>query len=84
MKPLQRFGFNFSSALPAGRWIRLRPRGSWSRFQAPVETIRQSLSNKLSRGRWDPGLPQPSPAPSSKACGKPSPSPSSPSPPGRW
>ncbi|CAO0821743.1 hypothetical protein DFAR_250001 [Desulfarculales bacterium] len=24
--------------------IRLRPRGYWSRFQAPVETIRQSLS----------------------------------------
>ncbi|CAO0824549.1 hypothetical protein DFAR_710012 [Desulfarculales bacterium] len=36
--------------------IRLRPRGYWSRFQAPVETIRQSLSNKLARGRWNPGL----------------------------
>ncbi|CAO0824693.1 hypothetical protein DFAR_830003 [Desulfarculales bacterium] len=38
--------------------IRLRPRGYWSRFQAPVETIRQSLFNKLARGRWDPGLPR--------------------------
>ncbi|CAO0824778.1 hypothetical protein DFAR_910021 [Desulfarculales bacterium] len=34
--------------------IRLQPWGYWSRFQAPVETIRQSLSNKLARGRWDP------------------------------
>ncbi|CAO0823124.1 hypothetical protein DFAR_340007 [Desulfarculales bacterium] len=31
--------------------IRLQPRGYWSRFQAPMETIRQSLSNKLARGR---------------------------------
>ncbi|CAO0821175.1 hypothetical protein DFAR_2190001 [Desulfarculales bacterium] len=30
--------------------IRLQPRGYWSQFQAPVETIRQSLSNKLARG----------------------------------
>ncbi|CAO0820369.1 hypothetical protein DFAR_1540020 [Desulfarculales bacterium] len=38
--------------------IRLRPRGYWSRFQALVEIIRQSLSNKLARGRWDPDLPR--------------------------
>ncbi|CAO0823403.1 hypothetical protein DFAR_3690043 [Desulfarculales bacterium] len=25
--------------------IRLQPRGYWSRFQVPVEIIRQSLSN---------------------------------------
>ncbi|CAO0820206.1 hypothetical protein DFAR_1430020 [Desulfarculales bacterium] len=37
--------------------VRLRLRGYWSRLQAPVATIRQSLSNKLSRGRWDHGLP---------------------------
>ncbi|CAO0824828.1 hypothetical protein DFAR_950002 [Desulfarculales bacterium] len=39
--------------------IRLRPRGCWSRFQAPVETIRPSFSNKLARGRWDLGLLRP-------------------------
>ncbi|CAO0823576.1 hypothetical protein DFAR_3790007 [Desulfarculales bacterium] len=38
--------------------IRLQPRGYESRFQAPVETIRQSLSSQLARGRWDPGLPR--------------------------
>ncbi|CAO0822916.1 hypothetical protein DFAR_3370014 [Desulfarculales bacterium] len=38
--------------------IRLRPRGYWSRFQALVETIRQSVSNKLFRGRWAPGSPR--------------------------
>ncbi|CAO0821454.1 hypothetical protein DFAR_2350005 [Desulfarculales bacterium] len=38
--------------------IRLRPRGYWSRFQASVETIRQSLSNKLAQGKWDPVLPR--------------------------
>ncbi|CAO0819770.1 hypothetical protein DFAR_1110040 [Desulfarculales bacterium] len=38
--------------------IRLQPRGYWSRFQAPVETIRQSLSNKLAWGRGDPILPR--------------------------
>ncbi|CAO0821880.1 hypothetical protein DFAR_2710009 [Desulfarculales bacterium] len=31
--------------------IQLRPQGYWSRFQALLETIRQSLSNKLTRGR---------------------------------
>ncbi|CAO0823710.1 transposase [Desulfarculales bacterium] len=39
--------------------IQLRPRGYWSRFQAPVEIIRQSLSKKLARGRWATGLPHP-------------------------
>ncbi|CAO0824257.1 hypothetical protein DFAR_550003 [Desulfarculales bacterium] len=38
--------------------IRLRPRGYWNRFPAPVETTRQSLANKLARGRWAPGLPR--------------------------
>ncbi|CAO0822245.1 hypothetical protein DFAR_2910019 [Desulfarculales bacterium] len=58
MNPRQRFGFNGSSALPAGRLIRLQPRGYWSWFQTPVETTRQSLANKLAQGRWDPGLPR--------------------------
>ncbi|CAO0820802.1 hypothetical protein DFAR_1900003 [Desulfarculales bacterium] len=39
--------------------IRLRLRGYWSRLQASMETIRQNLSNKLARGRWDPDLPRP-------------------------
>ncbi|CAO0821694.1 hypothetical protein DFAR_2570005 [Desulfarculales bacterium] len=38
--------------------IRLQPRGYCSRFQAPVETIRQSFSNKLARGRRNPGRPR--------------------------
>ncbi|CAO0824526.1 hypothetical protein DFAR_680016 [Desulfarculales bacterium] len=38
--------------------IRLRPLDYWSRFQALMETIRQRPSNKLNRGRWDPGLPR--------------------------
>ncbi|CAO0820960.1 hypothetical protein DFAR_2030015 [Desulfarculales bacterium] len=38
--------------------IRLRPWGYWSRFQAPVETTRQGLFNKLARDRWDLGLPR--------------------------
>jgi hypothetical protein len=38
--------------------IRLRPQGYWSRFQASVAAIRQSLSLKFGRGRWDPGLPR--------------------------
>jgi hypothetical protein len=36
--------------------VRLRPRGYFPRFQAPIETIRFSLSHRLSRGRWPPGL----------------------------
>ncbi|CAO0823968.1 hypothetical protein DFAR_4000007 [Desulfarculales bacterium] len=51
MKLLRRFGFDVSAALTAGRVIRLQPRGYCRRFQAPVETIRQSLFNKLARGR---------------------------------
>ncbi|CAO0824882.1 hypothetical protein DFAR_970013 [Desulfarculales bacterium] len=38
--------------------IRLRPWGYLSPFQAPEETIRQSLSNKLARGRGTHGLPR--------------------------
>ncbi|CAO0822190.1 hypothetical protein DFAR_2870027 [Desulfarculales bacterium] len=38
--------------------IRLRLRGYWSRFQASVEIIRQSLPNKLARGRWNPSRPR--------------------------
>ncbi|CAO0822815.1 hypothetical protein DFAR_320017 [Desulfarculales bacterium] len=48
--------------------IQLRPRGYWSRFQAPVETIWQSFSNKLARGRWDPVYRAPASATGSRAC----------------
>ncbi|CAO0824711.1 hypothetical protein DFAR_850009 [Desulfarculales bacterium] len=56
--------------------IRLRPRGYWSRFQALVGPVRQSLANKLARGRWDPVLPRFRPAPlaqGSAAAGEPTP-----------
>ena len=36
--------------------IRLRPKGYFKRFQAPVETIRSSLSCKSTRNRWLPGI----------------------------
>jgi hypothetical protein len=35
--------------------IRLRPRGYFKRFQAPVKTIRSSISHRLKTGRWPPG-----------------------------
>ena len=36
--------------------IRLRPKGYFARFQASIQTIRFSLSRRLGRGRWPPGL----------------------------
>jgi hypothetical protein len=36
--------------------IRLRPKGYFPRFQASLDTIRFSLSRRLNRGRWPPGL----------------------------
>ncbi len=36
--------------------LRLRPRGFFSRFQAPVETIRSSISNRLHNGKWLPHI----------------------------
>ena len=36
--------------------IRLRPKGYLSRFQAPLDAIRLSLSCHLKYGRWPPGL----------------------------
>ena len=36
--------------------IRMRPQGYFPRFQASIETIRFCLSERLSRGRWPPGL----------------------------
>jgi len=36
--------------------LRLRPEGYLSRFQASIESIRLSLSHRLSRGRWPPFL----------------------------
>lgn len=38
--------------------LRLRPAGYWSRFQAPIATIRESLSRRLLQGRWTPQLPR--------------------------
>jgi hypothetical protein len=36
--------------------IRLRPRGFFSRFQAPVATIRRSIANRLHEDKWLPGI----------------------------
>jgi len=32
--------------------MRMRPRGYFSRFQAPIETIRASIFNRLKSGKW--------------------------------
>jgi hypothetical protein len=50
----------FSSSLVIRRFrcpdcggiIRMRPAGYFSRFQASISTIRSSIKNKLSKGRW--------------------------------
>ena len=34
--------------------VRVRPEGFLSRFQAPIESIRLSLSQRLEKGRWPP------------------------------
>ena len=36
--------------------MRLRPFGFFSRFQAPVATIRSSVANRLREGKWLPGI----------------------------
>lgn len=36
--------------------FRLRPKGYWRRFQAPISTIRSSLARRLRTARWPPGL----------------------------
>lgn len=36
--------------------MRLRPQGHLSRFQASIESIRMSLSERLKKGRWPPNL----------------------------
>ena len=36
--------------------IRLRPRGFFKRFQAPIETIRSSIASKSTKDRWLPGI----------------------------
>jgi hypothetical protein len=36
--------------------IRLRPKGCFKRFQAPVETIRSSIACKSTTNRWLPGI----------------------------
>jgi len=35
--------------------IRLRPSGYWRRIQATVATVRQSIVERLEKGRWPPG-----------------------------
>ena len=36
--------------------IRLRPKGYFKRFQAPIETIRSSIALKSKTNRWLPGI----------------------------
>ena len=36
--------------------IRLRPKGFFRRFQAPIETIRSSIARKSRSNRWLPGI----------------------------
>lgn len=36
--------------------VKLRPKGYFSRFQASISTIRCSISHRLKKGRWPPGL----------------------------
>ncbi len=36
--------------------IRMRPREFFSRFQAPIQTIRSSISNRLNNGKWLPHI----------------------------
>jgi hypothetical protein len=36
--------------------VKLRPSGYFSRFQASIGTIRSSISHRLKKGRWPPGL----------------------------
>jgi hypothetical protein len=39
--------------------VKLKPKGYFSRFQASIETIRSSISYRLKKGRWPPGLSRP-------------------------
>jgi hypothetical protein len=39
-----------------GRVFRLRPKGYWSRFQAPISVIHSSIARRLQTGRWPPGF----------------------------
>ena len=36
--------------------IRMRPREFFSRFQAPIETIRSSICERLNKGKWLPHI----------------------------
>ncbi len=36
--------------------VKLRPCGYFSRFQAPIKTIRSRISHRLKTGRWPAGL----------------------------
>lgn len=38
--------------------IKLKPKGYWPRFQATIETIRCSLSHRLTHHKWLPDLPR--------------------------
>ncbi len=39
-----------------GRVLRLRPKGYWSRFQAPICVIHSTIARRLQTGRWPPGF----------------------------
>ena len=38
--------------------IKLRPKGYWPRFQATIDTIRRSISHRLTHHKWLPDLPR--------------------------
>ena len=38
--------------------IKLKPKGYWPRFQATIETIRRSISHRLTYHKWLPDLPR--------------------------
>ncbi len=53
----------FVQQVPLKRWrcpdcrcvMRVRPRGYFDRFQAPIESIRSSIAYRMKTGRWPPG-----------------------------
>ena len=38
--------------------IKVRPKGYWPRFQATIDTIRRSISHRLTHHKWLPDLPR--------------------------
>jgi len=59
-----KFYDNFAQALFLRRYrcpdcgcvILMKPYGYFRRFQAPIETIRHCISERIKTGRWPPGL----------------------------